>query len=283
MWSCSSANRPAPQIRVPGHEGEAALTTYPKDRGPSPAAPGTGAGWDSSAWSRAGTVVAAAPQVLITTFGGEVGWLNRARREIGYDHLVIVTEQDRPRLLRKVLAAERIAGTPVELLRVEPEDFSRTLGSLEQVIRVWERKGWQVRFNFSGGSKLLAAAAFFACLSSGVPTYYTTTRTIEVPTLRGIRVEEFFTAEEQRVLCALDRTEPRGLSQVESAAGVARARLVRVLRRLQSDGYIEVENVRGAIRVTLRPTGAFYRRGLERSPSRIGERRRTDSARAERI
>jgi len=104
--------------------------------------------------------------LLVSTFGGDIGEIVNGLRSLPHDHLVLVTdsslEED-----ADVMSFLRRVGIRTEVLPVDPSDITGSAMLIERKVQEHLEKGWQARVDITGGRKLLSDAAMLAALSTG--------------------------------------------------------------------------------------------------------------------
>ncbi len=104
--------------------------------------------------------------LLISTFGGEIGEIVGGIRSLPHDHLVLVVDEppDENAAVRSFL--DRL-GIRHEILPVDPSDITGSALLIERKVQEHIANGWRARVDITGGRKLLSDAAMLAALSTG--------------------------------------------------------------------------------------------------------------------
>jgi hypothetical protein len=206
-----------------------------------------------------------APRVLISTFGFDETKVLRALRWLPYDRLVLVAggKSLRKPGLRRLRAAERMGGSPVELVRVDPFDFESCFRGTLVAIERHRKVGDDVRVNVSGGTKVLADAALLAAFQAGVEAWHCEDRPLRLPVIQGVRFADDLTPVRRAVLAAAARSIPAmRLVDRLRARGFAEGPIQSAIGWLREQGFVGVEIRGGAAVVTRDPETAWFAKSL---------------------
>lgn len=176
--------------------------------------------------------------------------LQRARRALGYERLVLVAPRGRGQTLAQLVSP------PPHIVEVPEDDLLGCLEAIEALLRE-ERKAGQLRVAADGGTAAMSQAAFLACLSQGVEAWWLLHRAVRLPVLHALPVAERFHAEEARVLAQLGT----GMAYAELArsADLPLERCQRALHSLRKQGAVKTDKD-GAEPTAL---GRYYQRALK--------------------
>ncbi len=124
--------------------------------------------------------------LLVSTFGANISEIVPGLRSLPHDHLILVVEtaaNDGP----AITFLERL-GVRHEVLAVDLQDLAAAAMRIEQRVRDHRWKGWGVRFDITGGRKLLSDTAMLAALAIGaeVCCYETKGRRFPLLAARGV-------------------------------------------------------------------------------------------------
>lgn len=191
--------------------------------------------------------------MLLTVLGDDGEATKRARREIGYDKLVVFTDDPDARGVEDIRRLESFTGDEVQVVPVDPADLRRTLEAMDGVLR--DHEADDVRFQVNAGDNRLTHPAILACFLHGVDAWFCTeARTQRLPVLQRSRLEERFSADERAVLRVLDGLAP--VSAVVERAGLPREQVLGALLSLRKKGLVSVN---GGQTVALNDGGVYYR------------------------
>lgn len=186
----------------------------------------------------------------LVALAGREEELHRARRQFGYDRLVLVAPQGKGARLRAALGPE---ASSAELLEVPDEEL---LGCLEACERLLAGLKGQVRVAVDGGSQAMMFGALLACLSQGFEAWFLEHKPVRLPILRGLPIERRFREEELVVLRALEGK--LSVPELARRAGLAEDRVKEALLALRRQGAVRTD-ASGAERTAL---GLYYQRAL---------------------
>ncbi len=206
-----------------------------------------------------------AERVLISTFGLDAEKVLRSLRWVSYDRLALLAggRSAQEPGFRRIEAAERAAGTGLEVVAVDPFDFRSCFEGALGAIRRHRKAGREVRMNVSGGTKILADAALLAAFQEGVEVWHCEERPLRLPVLRGVTFSDGLTKAERAVLAAVDR--PRPVSSLVARLGEEGHREATVrsaIAGLHGDGLLSLSIRRGKAVVSPNPDVAWFVRTL---------------------
>ncbi|OPX57583.1 MAG: hypothetical protein A4E30_01652 [Methanomassiliicoccales archaeon PtaB.Bin215] len=105
-------------------------------------------------------------ELLVSTFGKEVGEIVAGMRSLPHDHLVLVTDSPLGEGSAVLSFLNRL-GIRHEVLLVDPSDITGSALLIERKVQEHIEKGWRARVDITGGRKLLSDSAMLAALSTG--------------------------------------------------------------------------------------------------------------------
>jgi len=204
-------------------------------------------------------------RVLISTFGFDESKVLRALRWLPYDRLVLLAggKSLREPGLRKLQAAERAGGCTVEVVRVDPFDFTScfygALGAIERT----RKAGHDVRVNVSGGTKVLADAALLASFQAGVEAWHCEDRPLRLPVLKGVTFPDYLRPVHKAVLASVEKPLPATrIVERLSADGYRESSVQSAITWLRGEDLVTVE-IQGGIAIVSRdPRTAWFARAL---------------------
>jgi uncharacterized Fe-S radical SAM superfamily protein PflX len=194
-------------------------------------------------------------KVLITTFGRDDAKLNVARRDIGYEKLVVITDNPEQRVIKILKNVETITGSDVEVFKIDSYDFTECFKKIEKIVARY--KNDDIRFNVSGGTKILSVAAMLVCFNKGIQAYHSELKTVKLPIIRNVTFEEILKRDEKIILKHLRKR--KRIDSLEKITGFPYRKLTLLLTKLKNKNLIEIDVVNGSTVVSLTPVGKLLR------------------------
>jgi len=204
-------------------------------------------------------------RVLISTFGFDESKVLRALRWLPYDRLVLLAggKSLREPGLRKLQAAERAGGGTVEVVRVDPFDFTSCFYGALGAIERNRKAGHDVRVNVSGGTKVLADAALLASFQAGVEAWHCEDRPLKLPVLKGVTFPDYLRPVHKAVLASVEAPLPATrIVERLSADGYRESSVQSAITWLRGENLVTVEIHGGAAIVSRDPRTAWFVRAL---------------------
>lgn len=198
-------------------------------------------------------------KILITTFGRDDKKLAVARRDIGYDKLVIITDEPELKAIKDVRKMESITGGDVDVVKVNPYKFFECFYKVGVVIDKYE--GHDIRFNTSGGPKILSFAALVMCFNKGVPAYHSEIETVRLPVILGARFEEMVGKDERKILRHIKDNDTS--DAIKAKTGLPDRKFDAALMSMERKGMAKIE-YNGESSVSLTPVGVYLKGCLGR-------------------
>lgn len=200
-------------------------------------------------------------KVLITTFGRDKAKLNVARRDIGYEKLVIITDNPELEAIKKIKEMEAITGTEVEVIKVESYNFMECFNKIGEVIDKY--KAHDIRFNTSGGPKILSAAALLICFNKGVQAYHAEEKTYKLPVIRGAKFEEKLSKDERKILRTLGNGKKEVVAEnIWKKTGISRGKFDAMLMKMRDKGIVMLRSSSGKTNVLLTAIGEYLKKNI---------------------
>ncbi|MBU4503035.1 MAG: hypothetical protein KKA79_10655 [Nanoarchaeota archaeon] len=196
-------------------------------------------------------------KILITTFGRDEAKLNVARRDIGYEKLVIITDAPELDAFKKIREMESITGTEVELIKVDSYDFMGCFNKIGETIEKY--KNHDVRFNTSGGPKILSAAALLMCFNKGIPAYHSEEKTYKLPVIKGVSFEEKINRDERKILKNIKKECEA--EKIKKKTGFSGRKFDILLMEMSRKGIAKMD-YNGKTRIMLTPIGEYFRKKM---------------------
>jgi hypothetical protein len=197
----------------------------------------------------------AVKRVLVSTYGRSREKINVARKNIGYDKLILVCDgmhED----IELIKQSEEERGSIFEVVSVDPYDFEACLRACSRIVK--QNLPREISFNISAGPKTLVGAAMFAAYLHGVPVYHSDIIrstgeevVLQLPTIRDFELRKRFNDDDWRVLQLLG--SKREHSYLARKTGLPVTRLDKALSRLKREGLLE-ESLDKKRRVMIMPT-----------------------------
>jgi len=127
-------------------------------------------------------------ELLVSTFGKDIGEIVAGMRSLPHDHLILVTDTSLDRNDAVLSLLDRL-GIRHEVLLVDPSDITGSALLIEGKVQEHLDKGWRARVDITGGRKLLSDAAMLAALSTGaeVCCFEVEARRFPLLTAMGVR------------------------------------------------------------------------------------------------
>ena len=197
-------------------------------------------------------------KILITTFGRDEAKLNVARRDIGYEKLVIITDNPELEAIKEIKEMEAITGTDLEVIKVDSYNFMECFNRIGEVIDKY--RAHDIRFNTSGGPKILSAAALLMCFNKGVQAYHSEEKTYKLPVIIGARFEEKINKEELKILKSLGNKKEEETGKIRKKTGLAPGKFDALMQNMSKKGIVETKLDAGKMRVALTALGVYLRR-----------------------
>lgn len=138
-------------------------------------------------------------ELLVSTFGMEVGEIVSGIRSLPHDHLILVTETPLDGDAAVLSLLDRL-GIRHEVLLVDPSDIAGSSLLIERKVQERIEKGWRARVDITGGRKLLSDAAMLAALSTGAEVCCFEIEARRFPLLAAMGVREALPKELVEVL-----------------------------------------------------------------------------------
>jgi hypothetical protein len=173
--------------------------------------------------------------LLVSTFGANVSEIVPGLRALPHDHLILVVETTADESAATAFLAR--LGVRYEALTVDLHDLAAAAMRIVQRVQDQRWKGWNVRFDITGGRKLLSDTVMLAALAIGAEVCCYETKACRFPLLAARGVEEALPRE---VADALLRTKwPFPLATVQELDG--HNPLAILMRRMREMDLIEPE------------------------------------------
>src|SRR5216117_3934000 len=143
----------------------------------------------------------------------------------------------------KVVEFCRSLGVPCTAVEIgDAYDILHAASQIRADVRKEKAAGTELRFNITGGTRLMSSAALLVCILEGIPATYVhdeTYREIPLPLLR-ITYGEGLTARQREVLSFLVRNREKDFTEtaLAKALGVHKATMNHHLRELDAKGAI---------------------------------------------
>jgi len=199
-------------------------------------------------------------KILITTFGRDEAKLNVARRDIGYEKLVIITDNPQLEAIGKIKEMEAITGTEVEVVQVNAYDFLSCFNRIGEIIEKY--KAHDIRFNTSGGPKILSASALLMCFNKGVQAYHSEQKTYKLPVIKGAKFEEKLSKDERKILTCMGNGKEMKTEKIRKKTGLAPTKFDAMMQGMENKGIVEMKVICGKMRVRLMPLGEYLKRSV---------------------
>ena len=196
-------------------------------------------------------------KILITTFGRDEAKLNVARRDIGYEKLIIITDNPELDAFKKIKEMESITGTEVELIKVDPYNFMGCFNKIGETIDKY--KNHDIRFNTSGGPKTLSAAALLMCFNKGVSAYHSEERTYKLPVIKGMSFEEKISRDERKIIRNIKKE--CDAEKIKKKTGLSGRKFDILLMEMSKKGIAKMD-YNSKTRIALTPIGEYFRKRM---------------------
>lgn len=200
-------------------------------------------------------------KILITTFGRDEAKLNVARRDIGYEKLVIITDNPELKGIKKIKEMESITGTEVDLIRVDSYNFRECFNKIGEIIEKY--KNHDLRFNTSGGPRPLSCAALLMCFNKGIQAYHSEEKTYKLPVIIGAKFEEKLTTDERKILKRIGNKKEEDKEKLRKKMGLSPSKFDALMHSMRSKGIIETRLSAGKMRAGLTALGEYLKRRNE--------------------
>jgi hypothetical protein len=204
-------------------------------------------------------------RILITTFGFDDKKIQSAMRMLAYDKLVLVTGEDSLKKESYKRLQEIESGDPdgMETVVADVFDFMDCLKKVEEAIEKYSRRGVDVIVNFSGGTKVLSDAALLASFQKGVKAYHCDDELIELPSVKGMSIENRLTEMQMEVILKIEgKMERREFEQSLVEEGNALSSVQKAVRELKKMELLEVTLENGNIYLSGNESQRYYRDNL---------------------
>lgn len=139
--------------------------------------------------------------LLVSTFGKEIGEIVAGLRSLPHDHLVLVTDAPLGEGADVLSLLDRL-GIRHEALLVDPSDIAGSALLIESKVQERIDEGWRARVDITGGRKLLSDAAMLAALSTGAEICCFEVEARRFPLLTAMGVREALPKDLAEVLAA---------------------------------------------------------------------------------
>jgi hypothetical protein len=196
-------------------------------------------------------------KILITTFGRDEAKLNVARRDIGYEKLVIITDNPELDAIKRIKKMESITGTEVEILRVDSYNFLECFYKIGEIIEKY--KNHDIRFNTSGGPKTLSGAALLMCFNKGIPAYHSEEKTYKLPVIIGASFEEKINRDERKIMKNIKKG--CDAEKIKKKTGFSGRKFDILLMEMNRKGIAKMD-FNGKTRIALTPIGEYFRKRM---------------------
>jgi hypothetical protein len=156
--------------------------------------------------------------LLLTTFGGRVSEVVIGLRSLPHDRLVVITvkgEVAREEHQRLLSLLDRFK-VQYQVLEVDKLDITGSAVLIEEMVRRYKGKEWQVLIDIIGGSKLLSDASVMAAVATGSEVCCFEGEARRIPLLEGLGIKELLFKEVAEALSA--HAWPIPLAQVKDIA-----------------------------------------------------------------
>lgn len=156
--------------------------------------------------------------LLLTTFGGRVSEVVTGLRSLPHDRLVVITDKGEVKREehQKLLALLDRLKVQYQVLEVDHLDLTGSAVSIEEMVRRYKGKEWQVLIDITGGSKLLSDASVMAAVATGSEVCCFEGEPRRIPLLEGMGIRELLPKEVAQALSA--HAWPIPLAQVKEIA-----------------------------------------------------------------
>lgn len=175
-------------------------------------------------------------ELLVSTFGKEVGEIVAGIRSLPHDHLILVTESSLEENAAVLSLLDRLS-IRHEVLMVDPSDITSSALLIERKLQERIENGWRARVDITGGRKLLSDAAMLAALSTGAEVCCFETEARRFPLLAAMGVREALPKDLAKVLRS--QSWPVPLEEVRKKG--RDHPLPAMLRRLKSMDLVQLE------------------------------------------
>jgi hypothetical protein len=142
--------------------------------------------------------------LLMTTFGGRVSEVVPGLRSLPHDHLVVITvkgEEERQEY-RQLLSLLDQLKVQYQVLAVDQLDLTGSAVLIEEMVRRYKGKEWQVLVDITGGSKLLSDATVLAAVTTGSEVCCFEGEARRIPLLEGMGIKELLPKDVAEALSA---------------------------------------------------------------------------------
>jgi hypothetical protein len=201
-------------------------------------------------------------RILVATVDSETENVQRARRRVGYDRLVLVADARDEAAARTIEESEgRLitvdAHAPaVEL--VDGDDFDAATAALADL---WERlKGHTLRLALCGGPHSLQFAGLVFAFNRGLAIHVSNGESIRrLPVFAGFSITERLTADDRHALAAL--SNPSTTHDLRARLGWDTRRFGKAVGRLRNAGLLRPAPAGGSTGIARTAVGEYYAGG----------------------